>query len=201
MVVIDLNFLKDIDGNKECKFNPMIFQISSKDTVKDFINDVFNSRSVKGKLSLMPDKNRLRFWKLDSMLSLTDCFTKFQTIVSASSSYDYQIPFPGIFLNPEPDTKIEDLDITEQDYIFLEVRLDGKAFTLVGDNVPLVVRCEGCLKYLEITSSCACNKVPNSSNNKIRLIIVQCFVKKETDHTTRKSVKKLLKLRRKKTKA
>lgn len=151
--------MRAVDSDNEKKFSPFTFQICSKGNVRDLIDDILTSNAVKTKLGIGNDASRIRFWKLDPMTRLEAAFEKFKDTVSSAKSYDYQIPFPGVFLKPDVNTKIEDLEITDKDYIFLEVREDKKAFNLIGDDVPLVVRCDNCGSYAEIVTSCVCTKV------------------------------------------
>jgi hypothetical protein len=98
--------------------------------------------------------NFLRFWKLDANQSLKDFFNHTKEITKKSASFIYYIDFKGQYLENDPNITIEDLQIADDDYIFLECRRHNWGWHLNGDGAPLMSKCSGCDQLRELLLSC-----------------------------------------------
>lgn len=59
----------------------------------------------------------------------------------------------------EPENTLDEAEIAENDYVFLEVREQGRGWNFLGDDAPTIDKCEFCPKYEELHVMCACKKV------------------------------------------
>ena len=76
-----------------------------------------------------------------------------------SRTYDYKIEFKGQYLEKEKDIKVEDAQIAENDFLFIECREQNKGWNFNGDGAPILAKCEYCNKYGELPVQCSCKKV------------------------------------------
>lgn len=105
------------------------------------------------------------FWKLNPELSLDEMFQYFLGRVRSSATYNYTIEFHGESINPDPKSKLEDLDISDTDFIFIEGIEEDRTANLVSTNptLTLLKKCDHCFVETENYISCACNQVINIS--------------------------------------
>lgn len=170
-------FLRSVDHERARDFKVFIFQAPSFRTIKDFKSDLIdvcnsdigkkwfdNSSPLSYSYSLFAD-DTLRFWKLDPSVTLSDMFSFVKGKCKKSTSYEYRIEFKGTYLLKDPEITLEEAEIADNDYVFLEAREQGRGWNFVGDNAPTIDKCEFCNKYEELPIQCACKKVKFSINN------------------------------------
>lgn len=101
----------------------------------------------------------LRLWKLDSNQSLKDFLNYAKEVMKKSPSFNFYINFKGQYLEKDPNITIEDAQITDDDYIFLECRRHSWGWHLNGDGAPYLNKCDGCKQLRELLLNCPCNTV------------------------------------------
>jgi hypothetical protein len=55
--------------------------------------------------------------------------------------------------------KVDELEVAESDFVFVEARESGKGWNLNGDGAPTIDKCEYCSKYDSLPVKCGCKKV------------------------------------------
>ena len=108
--------------------------------------------------STLSEEN-IRLWKLDPNTNFKDFFEAVAKTCQNSRTYDYQIQFPGTFLEKDKTIKIEEAEIASNDFVILEGQEYQKGWNFYGDGAPILAKCENCNKYGELSVQCLCKKV------------------------------------------
>ena len=172
MIFINNQFLRNIDHVRVKQFYPHRLQYSSQAQITNLKKDILellNSRTADQYLGShhkpttthhqKVDDENLRIWHLDARFTLEKTFDNYKELCNRSSSYDYKIPFQGEYLEKFPEKKLEETDIAETDYVFIEINESGKIWNFSHVDVPSMEKCEGCYKYALLKFPCACAKV------------------------------------------
>ena len=104
-------------------------------------------------------EDTLRLWKLDPTTSLSEMFSYLKGQCKKSTSYEYKIEFKGTFILKDPENTLDEAEVSENDYMFIEVREQGKGWNFQGENAPQIDKCDFCNKYEELSIKCGCKKV------------------------------------------
>lgn len=147
-----------------------ILQASSQRTLKEFKADVgeivaspFNKVLFDPPSTLYAsapyNQDSIRFWKLDPQMTVSQFFSYIKEECNKSRSYDYRIEFKGKFLFKPEDTKLEEMEVADEDIVVLEAKDHGKGWNFTGEGAPTVEKCEYCNKYEVLPFQCACKKV------------------------------------------
>lgn len=188
VVPVNNNYFKNIDLKRVDHFKVYVMQATAKATLADLKADIakicnqsskkswFESSSSYYSRLDISDEN-LRLWKLDPAFKLNDYFQEVQEICRKSYSYDYQIEFKGTFLEKDKNLKLEEAQIAQEDYVFIEGRESEKGWNLHGDGAPIMAKCEYCNRYDELPVQCACKKAAYCSD--------ECKAKDKNYHRSR----------------
>lgn len=162
--------MKDVDHKRVQEFKVYVIQASAQTTLKDFkaeLAQICNLKTNKhwfesatSYISMFTvSEETLRLWKLDPSLTLKTFFHDVKKICDESRTYDYQIEFKGNLLEKDLEVKLEDAQIAEEDYMFVEARESHKGWSFFGDGAPVLAKCDFCNKYGELPVQCSCKKV------------------------------------------
>ncbi len=159
-----------MDHDKVNGFPHFIFQTTSTKTLKEILNDfvdlcntdiskrLFDNDSIYSNYTHYSEET-LRFWKLDPLVDLNEMFTYTRTKCKKSTSYEYRIEFKGTYILKDPSITLDEAEVSENDYVFVEARDSGKGWNFIGKDAPEIAKCDFCTKYQELPIQCACEKV------------------------------------------
>lgn len=158
--------LQDIDFKRVSKFPEFKLQISAKNTILELKEKLVEMFSAPLKNKYLPKHpsyetvkpDQIRIWKLAKGLEVEKEFERIHEICRKSTSTEYKIPFEGDYIGQD-ESRIEELNLTAEDKIFIEVRITSHNWNLTNPAVPTMMKCDGCLKYLLLNYSCVCKKV------------------------------------------
>lgn len=167
--------LKDIDHRRSTEFKVYLIQSSSRTPLLDFKialaqvcsksqNNLFESSYTYNNSSFNISEETTRLWKLDPTKTFKEFFDEVAKICQNSRTYDYQISFPGTYLEKDKTIPLEEAQIADNDYVILEAQEYQKGWNFYGDGAPILAKCENCNKYGELTVQCACKKVSYCSD-------------------------------------
>jgi hypothetical protein len=161
--------LRNIDHGKITALKQFVIQVYSQRLLEDFRRDIAEvASSHEGRhlfdtgiyaASQIYGEDNARLWKLDGQTTVEEAFTQFKEETNKSRSYEYRIPFKGDYVFRDLKKKVEDANIADSDFVFFEVRDNGKGWNLTGDGVPNIDKCDYCSKYDQLPYPCACKKV------------------------------------------
>lgn len=99
----------------------------------------------------------IRLWKISH--ELEKFFKETQKICNETRSFDYEIPIKGIFLEKNPEVKLEDFGFSETDHLIVELRESYKNWNFVQEGIPTMKKCGFCSKFADNIILCSCKKV------------------------------------------
>lgn len=101
----------------------------------------------------------LRIWR-KTREKTDEEFKKFiYDALQASKTYDYQIEFPGDFLEANPYATIHETGLDNEDLVVIEYQEPSKNFVFFNDNIKVMVRCDFCRVLGNWEIKCICNNV------------------------------------------
>ena len=163
--------MRSIDHDRVREFKVFVFQAPSFKKLTDFKSDLvdvcnstvgkkwFESTSPIYSTYSVYSEDTIRFWKLELESSLSDMFTYTKSKCKRSTSYEYRIDFKGTYLLKDPEISLDEAEIADSDFVFLEVREQGRGWNFLGDGAIAIDKCEFCNKYEELPIKCGCDKV------------------------------------------
>ena len=167
-----------MDHNRVQKFTIHPVQMFSQITFKDFKTDILSvlnsnaignylsgSHRINGPLTRPIDDKSLRLWRLASPYTLKKAFDYMKEACGKSSSYDYRIVFPGKYLENFSEKKMEEINVRDTDFVFVEWKEPGRNCDFQHSDVPKEEKCFCCYKYAFLNYSCGCKKVLNFINH------------------------------------
>ena len=155
IVVITKAILKDgeLKDNQKTEFDYHKIQCFSQLTLASLKKDLLSL--IKENHSHQEEKNKgysyklehVRFWKLDSDITLAHAYKYIVQCCKKQNTYDYRIEMKGKFLDNSLGLTIEHLNLSPTEYLIVEVREDNKGWNFVHDGVSEIRKCEYCLQY------------------------------------------------------
>ena len=172
MVFINNQLLRNIESSKVKRFTAHPVQYFSQASLKEFKSEIINvlnseyagryiSSAYRHNTSINPivDEDNLRLWLLDPQFTLPQTFSKIKEHCEKSTSFDYAFSFRGKYMEKKAESTLENADIAENDYLFIEINEIGSEWNFVHADIPVIKKCEGCEKYTLLKYSCVCANV------------------------------------------
>ena len=168
IVVITKGILKDSESHyiQKREFNHHLIHCFSQltlDTLKKDLLSLINESYFRQEYTYKYDNNnykleQVRFWKLDSDITLAQAYEYVKQSCKKQNTYDYRIEMKGKFLDNSLDLTVENLNLSATEYLIAEVREDSKDWNFYQDEVQNLERCVYCNRYENLTIFCACKK-------------------------------------------
>ena len=168
-MVITNSILKDSEShyNQKTEFDTHKIQGFSQLTLASFkkdllplINESYSRQEYTYKYYSSTYKlDQVRFWKLDSDITLPQAYEYVRQSCKKQNTYDYRIEMKGKFLDNSLELTLENLNLSPTEYLIAEVREDSKGWNFIQDGVPNIEKCEYCNRYEKLNIFCACKKV------------------------------------------
>ena len=102
----------------------------------------------------------VRLWKLDSFTNPNAIFKDIQDICKTNwRKNDFKIPFPGDLLNDNQNVLLNDTEIADNEFIFIEIKESSSNWNFVGLGATVFGFCAFCDQEVNLPFHCQCGKV------------------------------------------
>lgn len=121
-------------------FEVHALQIPAKVTIADLKTDIMEGYCKRASLlhhwrREISEKN-IRLWRLDPAMNLNDWFREIKEVCQTNFRFEseYKIIFKGSFLEKDILSTLEHMQISKEDYIFVEIRDNDREWHFYADS-------------------------------------------------------------------